>query len=401
MNIFPKKLHILATIIHLVWVSGFLPGNTTHAQAPIIVGAERLDYYLPELKGKRIGLVVNQSSRLGKTHLLDTLLHYELCISRVFSPEHGFRGKADAGEEVRDDVDLRTGIPIVSLYGKHKKPHWDDLFDVDIVIFDIQDVGTRFYTYISTLFYVEQACSDFGIPLMVLDRPNPNSHYVDGPLLEYEFRSFVGIAPIPIVHGCTVGELATLFAGEGFIENPGQLRLIIVPCLNYSHQTPYSLPIRPSPNLPNDRSIQLYPSLCLFEGTTFSVGRGTDAPFQMFGHPDMPEGDHRFTPCSNEGSKYPLHEGLECIGTDLQCLPIDSIRAKGQIDLGYILDVYCVFPYKERFFTKNRYFDLLAGTAELRKLIELGTSEEEIRASWEDGLAFFRATRKQYLLYPE
>ncbi|MEZ4917536.1 MAG: DUF1343 domain-containing protein [Saprospiraceae bacterium] len=370
------------------------------AQTQIKVGAERMDMYLPMLEGKRVALVVNHSSKLGSTHLLDTLLAAKICIARIFLGAW-VSGTADAGEKVSNDVDLKTGIPIVSLYGRHKKPRWKDLEDVDLVLFDIQDVGARFYTYISTLFYVEQACADFDLPLMVLDRPNPNGHYVDGPLLESNLHSFVGIVPIPIVHGCTIGELATMFAGEGFIENPGRLKLTIIPCENYTHQTPYELPIPPSPNLPNARSIYLYPSLCLFEGTSFSIGRGTDTPFQVLGHPDLPVGDYYFTPCPNEGSKYPKHEEIPCRGYDLTQIPIDSLREQGRIDLHWLLDMYCEFPDKETFFNANRFFDLLAGTRYLREQIELGSTEEEIRESWVDGLNFYRLVRQQYLLYPE
>ncbi len=368
---------------------------------PVQVGAARFDLYIPLLAGKQVGLVVNHTSRVGDAHLVDTLLARGVCVRRVFAPEHGYRGTADDGADIRDGYDHRAGLPLRSLYGKRKKPSPDDLQDLDVVVFDIQDVGARFYTFISTLFYVAEACAENGVELLVLDRPNPNGHYLDGPLLEQGMESFVGIAPIPMVHGCTIGELARLFAGEGFIKSADRLKLRVIPCANYTHRTRYVLPIKPSPNLPDERSVLLYPSVCLFEGTAASVGRGTETPFQWVGHPAFPAGDSLFIPCPTEGAQAPLHEGDVCKGYDLRRIQTDSLYSKGRINLGWLLDFYCEFPDKGNFFRKNKYFDLLAGTPYLRELMEMGSSEETIRASWADGLAFFRLVRKDYLLYDE
>lgn len=375
----------------------------TSAQTPsrVVTGAERMDLYLPILQGKQVALVVNHSSRVGHTHLVDSLLARGVQVTQVFAPEHGFRGLADAGEEVVDGCDVRSDLPVTSLYGKKKKPAPADLADANLVIFDIQDVGTRFYTYISTLYYVLEACAENGKQVLVLDRPNPNGHFVDGPLLEQGQESFVGVAPIPIVHGCTVGELARLFTGERFFKQADKLNLQVIPCANYNHATPYTLPVRPSPNLPDMRSVLLYPSLCLFEGTTVSVGRGTDQPFQVVGHPDFPMQDFVFTPCQSSIARFPPQEGRLCRGYDLSRIDPDSLYRMARIDLHWMLDFYCELPDKAHFFLKNHFFDLLAGTPQLRLQIEQGTSEEEIRASWADGLAFFRLVRRGYLLYPD
>lgn len=366
----------------------------------VVVGAERLDLYLPMLAGKQVGLVVNPTARVGATHLLDTLLARGVCVTRIFAPEHGFRGEEEAGEEVRNGLDVRTGTPVISLYGRKKKPSTTDLAFVDVVIFDIQDVGARFYTYISTLFYVLEACAANDKPILVLDRPNPNGHLVDGPLLEPDLESFVGIAPLPLAHGCTVGELARYFTGEDWIWKGPRPSLTVVPCLHYTHHTPYDLPVKPSPNLPDSRSVLLYPSICLFEGTVASVGRGTDTPFQLIGHPDFPVQDFCFIPRCNTGAKSPLFDNQRCYGYDMRGISIDSLRARSELDLHWLLDFYCEYPDKSRFFLKNNFFDMLAGTPELRRQIELGTSEAEIRASWQPGLDFFKSVRKPYLLYP-
>ena len=287
-----RSIVFLCILLHQ---NTFLSAQNLDTQR-IIVGAERLDLLLPRLAGKEVALVVNHSSLVGNTHLVDTLHRLGVCISVIFAPEHGFRGDADAGEHVRDGIDLRTGSPIVSLYGKRRKPSPEDLEGVEVVVFDIQDVGARFYTYISTLFYVLEACAEQDKEAIVLDRPNPNGHYVDGPVLDSRLTSFVGIAPIPIVHGCTVGELARLFVGEFWIYKPESLRLQVISCLNYTHSTPYELPVSPSPNLPTTRSVLLYPSICLFEGSTCSVGRGTNWPFEVVGHPDFPCDTFNFVP---------------------------------------------------------------------------------------------------------
>ncbi len=404
--IFEKKRPLLCAkkgffcLAFLLFQQLALPAQTPDNQR-IIVGAERLSVLLPMLNGKSVALVVNQSSLLGNTHLADTLNSLGVCISVIFAPEHGFRGDADAGESVRDGYDLRTGAPIVSLYGKRRKPSPEDLEGTDIVIFDIQDVGARFYTYISTLFYVLEACAEQEKEAIVLDRPNPNGHYVDGPVLDSRLISFVGIAPIPIVHGCTVGELARLFVGEFWIYKPESLQLHVIPCLNYSHSTPYSLPIPPSPNLPTTRSVLLYPSICLFEGSTCSVGRGTDWPFEVVGHPDFPCDSFTFLPRPNAGNKYPIHAGWLCGGWDFSKIPVDSLLATKQLNLNWLLQFYQRFPNKPAFFREDNFFDLLAGTRNLRQQITEGKTESEIRASWAEDLAAYRAIRGKYLIYPD
>lgn len=367
----------------------------------IVVGAERLEVLLPLLQDKRVALVVNHSSVVGKTHLADTLNGLGVCISVIFAPEHGFRGDADAGEPVRDGIDPGTGISIVSLYGKNRKPSAQDLGNTDIVIFDIQDVGARFYTYISTLYLTLEACAEQGKSVIVLDRPNPNGHYVDGPVLDVRFTSFVGIAPIPIAHGCTVGELARLFVGEYLLQNPATLQLLVIPCLNYTHATAYDLPVAPSPNLPTTRSVLLYPSICLFEGSTSSVGRGTDWPFEVLGHPEFSCDSFHFVPRRNAGNKQPLHEGWLCGGWDFRNIPLDSLRAAREINLDWLLLYYQQFPNKPDFFRKDGFFDLLAGNKTLREQIMEGCSAAEIRATWAEDLAIFRGIRKKYLIYPE
>ncbi len=372
------------------------------AQSPVRVGAERTEVYFPLLEGKQIALVVNHSSRVGQTHLVDTLLGAGMCVLRILAPEHGFRGDAPDGQRIADGVDERTGVPIVSLYGKKYKPTSEDLAGVEVVVYDIQDVGTRFYTYISTLFYVLEACGELGIPVVVLDRPNPNGHYVDGPMLiDMRLRSFVGVAPLPIVHGCTVGELARLFVGERWI-GPQAPPLTVVSCENYTHQTRYEPMLPPSPNLPNLRAILLYPSLCLLEGTAISVGRGTDWPFQVIGHPDYSgPATIEFVPMPNRASRFPPLQGQRCRGFDFRALSVDSLYEQRALSLAPLLDMYCEFPDKEVFFLKNRFFDRLAGTSALRKQIEAGSSEADIRATWQADLRLFRQIRQKYLLYPD
>lgn len=365
----------------------------------VIVGAERLEVLLPLIRGKSVGLVVNHSSMLGKVHLVDTLNALGVCIARIFPPEHGFRGSGDAGELMADDQDALTGAPIVSLYGKRRKPLPDDLENTDVVIFDIQDVGVRFYTYISTLFYVLEACAEQGKPVIVLDRPNPNGHYTDGPMLDMQLSSFLGIAPLPIVHGCTIGELARIFTGEYWIHASQKLDLRIITCKNYTHHTPYELPVKPSPNLPNSRSVLLYPSIGLFEGTTMSVGRGTDMQFQVVGHPVFPADTFWFVPRPSAGSRYPPHEGWVCKGIDLRNIPLNGLRAQKQLNLKYLLDFYRDFPDKPAFFTPNNSFELHVGTYSLRRQMEAGLSEAEIRATWQADLEAYREIRRKYLLY--
>ncbi len=365
----------------------------------IEMGASQMDKYIRLLNGKRIALVVNQTSRIGNTHLVDTLLSKGINIQTIFAPEHGFRGKADAGEKVADGKDKATGIPLISLYGKHKKPTADDLKDIDWVLFDIQDVGARFYTYISTMHHVMEACAEHEVKFMVLDRPNPNGHYVDGPVLDPAFSSFVGMHPVPIVHGMTVGEYARMINGEKWLKDGLSCHLTVVPSNNYNHDIVYELPVKPSPNLPNMRSIYLYPSLCLFEGTVMSVGRGTNTQFQVYGHPDNVKGEYQFTPVPMEGAKYPKHQGKNCIGKDLRNIPIAKLQTNHGFDLSYLLESYQNFEDKEKFFLKNLFFDKLAGTDQLRQQIIAGQPEAEIRASWAADLAKFKAKRAKYLIY--
>ncbi|MBL7774767.1 MAG: DUF1343 domain-containing protein [Saprospiraceae bacterium] len=391
----------IQTLLIGLLIAQMLAASPPEKEPPIVVGAAQLDRYLPLLTGKQIALVVNHSSRVGNTHLADTLQARGVCISRILAPEHGIRGDAPDGALIDDDTDARTGAPIVSLYGKKRRPEPGDLAGIDLLVFDIQDVGARFYTYISTLFYLLEACGELDIPVLVLDRPNPNGHYVDGPVLDLRFRSFVGIAPLPIVHGCTVGELARLFTGE-FWTGPKQPGLTVIPCLNYHHNRPYPLPVAPSPNLPSYRSILLYPSLCLFEGTEVSVGRGTDWPFQLLGHPAYPDSTaFQFTPRSNAASRYPPMEGRLCRGLDLRGLSTDSLFEIRQLNIQVLLEFYNCLVDSGSFFLPTKYFNRLAGTDRLWEQIEAGCSEAEIRSSWQADLECFRAIRRQYLLYPD
>ena len=366
---------------------------------PVIVGAERIEQYLPFLEGKQVGFVVNQTSRVGACHLIDTLNNRGVCVARIFAPEHGFRGNADAGENIGETFDDRTGAVVASIYGKKRKPTKEDLEGLDVVVFDIQDVGARFYTYISTLFYVMEACAEAGIVVVVLDRPNPNGHLVDGPVLDTRYTSFVGIAPLPIAHGCTVGELAQLFKGECWINQGYDLNLTVVACENYTHHTPYDLPIKPSPNLPTMRSVLLYPSLCLFEGSTCSVGRGTEWPFEVVGHPDFGLDSFCFTPVPNNGNKHPIFQESICYGWDFHQLSIDSLRNSNQLNISWLLDFYRSFPNKSVFFRRDNFLDLLSGSNKLRQQVQAGMSEAEIRATWSEDLAVFLSIRKRYLLY--
>ncbi len=361
----------------------------------IILAAEQTEAYLPLLENKNVALVVNQTSTIGTTHLVDSLLALGVTIKKVFAPEHGFRGKADAGAIIKNGIDEKSGLPILSLYGKNKKPSTEMLADIDLVVFDIQDVGVRFYTYISTMHYVMEACAENNKSFIVLDRPNPNGMYVEGPVLDLQYQSFVGMHQIPLLHGLTVGELAQMINREGWLENSQSCDLTVIPVKNYNHQMKYSLPIKPSPNLPNDLSIALYPSLCLFEGTVISVGRGTDKPFQQIGHPAL-EDHYRqsFLPVSTEGAKYPPLENETCYG-----IFFDSKPYQEGFNLTYLIDFYNTFPDKPAFF--NTFFTKLAGNETLRKQIESGFSEEDIKLSWQADLAAYKAMRKQYLLYKD
>lgn len=360
----------------------------------VLTGAQQLDLLLPKIKGKRVALVVNNTATIGKTHLADTLKKAGIDLKKIFAPEHGFRGTAEAGETLRDGVDTKTNIPVVSIYGSTKKPTPEQLSDVDIIIFDIQDVGVRFYTYISTLQYVMEACAESEKKLIVLDRPNPNGSYVDGPVLKAELKSFVGMHPIPIVHGLTMGELAQMINGEGWLPDNKKCNLEVIAMKHWMHQDAYSLPIKPSPNLPNDQAIKLYPSLGLFEGTVISVGRGTQVPFQIIGNPELKDQPYSFTPISIEGmSKNPPFENKLCQGIDLRSVAVK----KGKLDLSYLILMYKVYPDKEKFFTS--FFDKLAGNSTLKQQVKDGLTEEQIRESWKSDLDIFNAKRKKYLLY--
>jgi len=365
----------------------------------IVTGAENIALYLPSIEGKSVAMVVNQTSLVGERHIVDTLLKYKVDIKKIFAPEHGFRGNADAGEIIKDGKDAKTGIPVYSLYGKKKKPSKSDLEGIDVVIFDIQDVGARFYTYISSLHYVMEACAEEQIPVIVLDRPNPNAHYVDGPILEKELKSFVGMHPVPVVYGMTIGEYAQMINGEGWLSNQVKADLTVIRNNNYTHDSFYELPVKPSPNLPNSRSILLYPSLCFFEGTRVSAGRGTDSQFQIYGHPTM-NGEFSFTPESKEGAKFPKHENKKCTGVDLQSRTIGSLIAEKQINLSFLMNAYANMNADENaFFLANNFFDKLAGTTKLKEQIIAGKSETEIRASWKSGINSFLPIREKYLLY--
>lgn len=373
----------------------------TMAQLQPTVGAARFSEYLPLLKDKNVALVVNHTSMVGNTHLADTLMSQGVMIKKIFAPEHGFRGEEADGATIADGRDEKTGILITSLYGDKKKPSKADLAGLDVVIFDIQDVGTRFYTYISTMTYVMEACAENNLEVLILDRPNPNGHYVDGPVREPGYESFVGMHQIPVVHGMTIAEYAQMVNGEGWLKNGVKAKLKWVLCENYDHQTFYQLPIKPSPNLPNMRSVYLYPSLCFFEGTEANLGRGTTMQFQVIGHPNYPKKDFSYVPVSRPGATHPKHEGVVCYGYDLRNIPIEDLQKKRQLDLSYLLSFYLDLPTKERFFLKSLYFDTLAGTSELRKQVIAGKTESEIRASWEPKLSQYKTLRKKYLLYAD
>ncbi len=365
-----------------------------------VPAAERSELYLPLLKGKRVALVVNHSSLVGRAHLVDFLLKNGIKIRKIFAPEHGFRGKADAGAHIKSSRDTRTNLPIVSLYGKHKKPTKKDLAGIDLILFDIQDVGVRFYTYLSTLHYVMEAGAEYHIPVVVLDRPNPNGHYIDGPVLQKKYRSFVGLDPVPVVYGMTIGEYARMLNGERWLKGGAQTKLTVVPLANYTHKSFYSLPVKPSPNLPNDRSIALYPSLAFFEGTVFSAGRGTRKPFELYGAPEYRIQKFSFVPRPRAGAKYPKFKGKRCWGADLSGRSLSAIRREKELNLSYLLDAYQNYPDKRKFFLKNRFMDKLAGTSTLRKQVTSGMSESAIRKSWQKELNQFKQIRKKYLLYP-
>lgn len=363
----------------------------------IVPGAGQPEKYLPIIENKRVGLVVNHTSLVGDIHLADFLLSKKIKVEKIFAPEHGFRGDASAGEEIKDGVDVKTGIQVLSLYGQTKKPTTAHLKNIDVMIFDIQDVGCRFYTYISTLHLVMEACAENGIPLIVLDRPNPNGDYIAGPVLKSGFESFVGINPIPVVHGCTVGELAQMINGENWHKAASKCDLRVIPVENYTHSTIYELPVSPSPNLPNYLSVRLYPSLCFFEATTVSVGRGTDFPFQVLGGLKKNLGDFQFTPKNIPGvAVNPLNEGKVCYGVDLR-----SLNEAPKFTLKFFIDFYNKYENKSDFLTRENWFNLLAGNDELLALIKNGKSDQEILEALNTEVEKYKQLRKKYLLYPD
>ncbi|ANW97435.1 hypothetical protein AXE80_05205 [Wenyingzhuangia fucanilytica] len=397
----PFKLVFKNTFLILVFFS-FATLSSCKAQNKsikneIIVAANHTKAYLPLLKNYKIGVVANQTSVIfkkdGHTHLIDSLLQLNIKISKVFSPEHGFRGKADAAEKVDNSVDAKTGLPIISLYGNHKKPTAKDLENIDLMIFDIQDVGVRFYTYISTLHYVMEACAENNIPLIVFDRPNPNGHYVDGPMLNPKYSSFVGKHPVPLVYGMTIGEYAQMINGENWLNNGIQCNLKVIPLINYTHLSNYHLPIKPSPNLPNNKSINLYPSLGFFEGTPINAGRGTEHQFQQYGSALFSTSDFSYTPQPNNGSKHPKDENKLCFGVDLKNTPYLN-----KVNIEWLVDAYQKYPNKEKFFGAT--FTIHTGDTLLQHQLEQGLSAKEIENSWQKEIEKFKIIRAKYLNYP-
>jgi uncharacterized protein YbbC (DUF1343 family) len=383
------------TIILLLFI--FTTVSFGQGKSKIITGAENLNDYINLLKGKNVAIVANQTSLIGTTHLVDTLVSLGIRVKNIFSPEHGFRYLADAGEAIMSGMDPKTGIPIISLYGKQYKPSQENLKGIDVVVYDIQDVGTRFYTYISTLHYILESCAENRVKCIVLDRPNPNGYYFDGNVADTIYRSFVCMDPIPIVHGLTVGEYAMMANGEKWLKGGVQCDLKVIKCTNYTHSLYYDLPVKPSPNLPNQNSIYLYPSLCFFEGTPLSCGRGTQFPFQVFGSPNLPDRGFNFTPESVPGATNPRLMGKKCFGTDLRKSIENKVVPSPKINLDWVISAYKDYPEKDKFFTK--YFDTLAGGPALREMIIKGMTSDQIRATWKEGLTKYGKLREKYLLY--
>jgi uncharacterized protein YbbC (DUF1343 family) len=388
-----KRLFLKFTI--LTFTAAF--SLSIDAQKAPIPGANQIELYKKIIEGKSVAVVANQTSMIGSTHLVDTLLSLGINIKVIFAPEHGFRNLADAGEPINNGKDPETGIPLISLYGSHLKPTAQDLAGIDVVIFDIQDVGTRFYTYISTLHYLLESCAGNHVKCLVLDRPNPNGFYFDGNILDTAYSSFVGLDPVPVVHGMTAGEYAGMINGEGWLKNGEKCDLIVIKCKNYSHKTLYVLPVKPSPNLPNQNSVYLYPSICFFEGTAVSLGRGTPFPFQVFGSPELPDRGFSFIPESVPGAKNPPLLGIRCFGTDLRDAVKRRLVPKPELNLDWLISAYTDFPQKDKFFTS--YFDVLAGGPVLREQIQKGMTAKQIRETWKEGLARFSKIRGRYLLY--
>ena len=374
-----------------------------HFDPEITVAAARFEQYEPFIKGKRLGLVVNHTAMVNNSHLVDTLLKRGHTIKRIFAPEHGFRGEADAGEQVANSIDKVSKIPIVSVYGQNKKPKPADVADLDLLIFDIQDVGVRFYTYTSTMSYIMEICAEMDKPLLILDRPNPNGDKVDGFILEKQYRSFVGLHPVPILHGLTVAEYARMINGEGWLDGGKSCNLYYVPCDNYTHKSYYQLPQPPSPNLKDMRAIYLYPSLCFFEGTTVSVGRGTEKPFQQYGHPDWTaqQNSYSFVPEPKAGAKNPLHKARRCYGVDLSQIDMNVLQKNKGLDLNYIVAAYRQATDKNKFFLNSNFLELLAGSRRLRESLEKGLKPEQITALWQKEVSEYKLLRKRYLLYAD
>ncbi len=402
LNRISKRLIIPVSIFFLFINVTNTNGQNTHYKKvdykSITVGAAHLEKYLPLIDQRKIAVVANPASLIANTHLIDSLLSLNITVTRIFSPEHGFRGRAEAGETVVDGKDSKTGIDIVSIYGNHKKPTHEDLVNIELVVFDLQDVGVRFYTYISTLALVMEACAENNIPIIVLDRPNPNGFFVDGPILDTAFSSFVGMHTVPIIYGMTIGEYAQMINGERWLNDDLKCDLTVIQLSGYKHNMLFELPVKPSPNLPNWQSIYLYPSLCLFEGTIMSVGRGTDYPFQLYGHPKFMIGSTVFKPKSIPGiSLHPKFENQDCFGQSLRGYAENFKLNDQQLSLRWLLGSYELLSDKYKYFTD--YFDLLAGTDKLREQIEAGMTEEEIRNSWKAGIDRFKLIRSKYLIY--
>ena len=387
---------ILFKSTFLFWLT-MVSFTSASCQKQITISAANVDAYIPLLKQKKVGIVAHQASVISSVkntiHLVDMLKKSGITIKKVFAPEHGFRGTADAGEKVENRIDSKTQLPIISLYGKNRKPNKEQLKGIEVMVFDLQDVGVRFYTYLSTLHNVMDACAENNIPLIVLDRPNPNAHYIDGPVLNLEHKSFVGMHPVPIVYGMTIGEYAQMINGEKWLANSIKCDLTVIPLKGYTHQTTYELTVRPSPNLPNKQSIALYPSLCLLEPTKVSIGRGTDLQFQVYGHPGFPKTDFSYVPKSNFGSKNPKHKGQICYGENLT-----TVNPPSKIELKWLLNAYSNFSEKDSFFLKG--FERISGVSNLKKQLIEGANEKTIRDSWTDGLNEFKKIRTKYLLYP-
>lgn len=392
-----KRIILLLTalILSSLWLRGASAGE----EEGIVVGDQRLADYITLLEGKRVGVLTNHTAVIEGTHLVDTLLRRGIDVRLIFAPEHGFRGEASAGEYISSSRDSHTGIEIVSLYGSSRRPKANDVFGCDVILVDLQDVGVRFYTYLSTLYLMMQTCADVDVEMIVLDRPNPNGMYVDGPIIEEQYRSFVGMLPIPVVHGMTLGELARMINGEGWLEGGAKCRLKVMPCLGYRRSMRYECPIAPSPNLSSPLAVALYPSLCYFEATTVSVGRGTDRPFTLLGHPAL-EGDAEFTPQSTLGAKQPPHEGVLCRGRDLGSQDIDEVISKG-IDLSYLIEFYVQLNEKGEEFFLSEFFEKLIGVGYVRDMITMGYTAEEIESMWRGDVEKFLLQREKYLIYEE